>query len=53
MDKSKECLPGIDCTVTSCVYNISKKCSADSILVSSKSDEHSEYADCVTYEEKG
>jgi hypothetical protein len=52
MDKSKECIPGVDCTVTSCYYNQSKKCAADHILVSSKSDEYSEYADCVTYKPK-
>lgn len=52
MDKSKDYLPGIDCTVTSCVYNMSKKCSADGILVSPKSDENDEHADCVTFEEK-
>ncbi|MCK9478267.1 MAG: DUF1540 domain-containing protein [Firmicutes bacterium] len=49
MDKSKECLPGIDCTVTTCAYNSSQKCTADRILISSKSDDFFEFADCITY----
>lgn len=49
MDKAKNIIPGVDCTVTSCSYNSSKKCAADHIVVSSKSDDYVEYADCVTY----
>ncbi|OQB14082.1 MAG: hypothetical protein BWY15_01455 [Firmicutes bacterium ADurb.Bin193] len=49
MDKSKDIIPEIDCTVTSCTYNTAKKCAASHIHVGSKNSDYSEFADCITY----
>lgn len=52
MDKSKDIINEIDCAVTSCTHNTSKKCAADHILIGSKTDDYAEYADCITYKPK-
>lgn len=48
-----DCIPGIECTVTNCIYNDNKKnCYANKIQVGPMHAEREEETECATFKQK-